>query len=50
MTFRGIAGSGSEVVNDNYWITSAEGVTTYGQPVITLKKAGNTYLPIIIRY
>jgi len=53
MTFRGIVGSGSEVVNGNYWITSAEGVTTYGQPVITLitvVKGGNTYLPIIIRY
>jgi uncharacterized repeat protein (TIGR01451 family) len=49
MSFRGIVDGGPSVVNGNYWVTSAEGVTTYGRPVITLVQGGNIYLPIVLR-
>jgi uncharacterized repeat protein (TIGR01451 family) len=49
MTFRGIIDSGPSVINSNYWVTSAEGVTTYGLPVITSVQGGNIYLPIVLR-
>jgi hypothetical protein len=37
------------VVNSNYWVTSAEGVTTYGRPVITIVQGGRIYLPVMLR-
>ena len=49
MTFRGIVDGGPNVVNGNYWVTSAEGVTTYGRPVITFVQGGRTYLPMVLR-
>ena len=48
MTFRGIVEGGSDVVNDNYWVTSAEGVTAYGLPVTTTVQGGNVYLPLVL--
>jgi uncharacterized repeat protein (TIGR01451 family) len=49
MTFRAIVNSGPSVVNSNYWVTSAEGVTTYGRPVITIVQGGRIYLPVMLR-
>jgi uncharacterized repeat protein (TIGR01451 family) len=45
-------GSGSVVVNDLYWVSSAEGVTTFGEPVVTVVaefESNDVYLPLILK-
>jgi len=50
VAFRVKVGSGSEVVNERYAVTCAEGVTAVGAPVITRLTGGNMiYLPIVMR-
>jgi len=50
IAFRVKVGSGSEVVNEQYAVTCAEGVTAVGAPVITRLTKGNViYLPIVMR-
>jgi uncharacterized repeat protein (TIGR01451 family) len=49
MSFRGIVDGGPSVVNGNYWVTSAEGGTTYGRPVITFVQGVRIYLPVMLR-
>ncbi len=50
--FRVTVSDGTKVTNDQYGVTSAEGVVAIGEPVITYiggGLAGDTYLPIILR-
>jgi len=52
--FRVKVGSGTEVVNNQYGVTSAEGVSAVGSPVVTTitqdpKGSGDIYLPILLK-
>lgn len=49
--FQVTAGSGRELVNDDYRVSSAEGVWAVGLPVITIIDGGtrDVYLPVVIR-
>lgn len=50
--FRVTVGSGSEVVNEQYAVTCAEGVTAVGAPVVTRIAGGGgnwIYLPLVLR-
>jgi uncharacterized repeat protein (TIGR01451 family) len=51
VVFQVTAGSGKEVVNDQYAVTCAEGVTAKGAPVITRIEGGTreVYLPLVLR-
>jgi uncharacterized repeat protein (TIGR01451 family) len=50
-TFQVTVGSGSQVVNDKYGVTCAEGVSAFGPPVVTriAGGGGNVYLPLVLR-
>lgn len=44
--------SGREVVNDLYWVSSAEGVIAYGEPLVTIISEFDflgVYLPLILK-
>jgi uncharacterized repeat protein (TIGR01451 family) len=50
--FRVTVGSGREVVNEQYAVTCAEGVTAVGAPVVTRIAGGGgnwIYLPLVLR-
>jgi len=51
LTFLVTVLEGEQVINSDYWVTCAEGVTATGQPVITAVTRKNTkvFLPIVIR-
>lgn len=49
LSFRVNVGAYREVVNAGYRVSCSEGVTVYGEPVVTRVKAGNIFLPIISR-
>jgi uncharacterized repeat protein (TIGR01451 family) len=49
LTFRVIAESGGRVVNDDYGVSSAEGVYAVGKPVVISFGSGRIYLPVILR-
>jgi uncharacterized repeat protein (TIGR01451 family) len=49
LTFRVEVLEGEQVVNRDYWVTCAEGVSGFGKPVITLVRqvGSKVYLPIV---
>jgi hypothetical protein len=49
--FRVTVQGGDEIVNDQYAVTCAEGVTGVGAPVITSVSGGGggVYLPLVLR-
>ncbi len=50
LTFRVTVEGGTEVINASYMVSSAEGVSAVGEPVVTMVKFGErVYLPVIIR-
>jgi hypothetical protein len=51
-TFRVIVDGGNEIVNDDYSVSSSEGVTAWGSPVVVTVMTGGpgeVYLPIILK-
>ena len=48
-SFRVEVGGGLHIVNDDYRVISAEGISAAGVPVTTTIRGGVLYLPAIIR-
>lgn len=49
LSFRVIVHAFQEVINAEYWVSCSEGVTTYGEPLVTRVNMRNLYLPLISR-
>ncbi len=50
VSFSAIVEGNGRIVNDDYWVTSAEGVTATGPPAITVVGgSGTIYLPLILK-
>jgi uncharacterized repeat protein (TIGR01451 family) len=49
LSFRVRVHASKEVVNDSYWVTCSEGVTSHGKPLVTRVLQRNQYLPMIFK-
>ncbi len=49
VSFQVIAASAGKVYNNQYAVTSAEGVTALGVPVITTVEGGQLFLPLVLK-